>query len=301
LFGLIFPLKKSGQGKIISVISAGSSDWKERAREAYAVMLLPCAILLLALVVFLLRFNLWRRDIRGVPVLMYHMVSDDISGTRLSKVRVSQKRFRAQMAYLHAMGYHTITMEEWLNYRHGNGACPSKPIIITFDHGYGNFYTTAWPILRSYGFKPVVFLVTKYIGGVNLWDRAKGEPEEPLLSIEEIKALAASGIEFASHSHAHEDLTQLPLSAVESDVRASKSVLEGALGIEVSSFSYPYGKENSQVRWAVREAGFQAACVMRPGDNDEAVDPFQLNRIMIKQNDTLFDFKIKLKKGKSRL
>jgi len=122
-----------------------------------------------------------------------------------------------------------------------------------------------------------------------------------LLSIEEIKALAARGIEFGSHGHAHEDLTQLPLSAVESDVGASKSVLEGALGIEVTSFSYPYGKENEKIRWAVREAGFQAACVMHPGDNDAAVDPFQLKRIMIKENDTFLNFKIKLKKGKSRL
>ncbi|MBW2075090.1 MAG: polysaccharide deacetylase family protein [Deltaproteobacteria bacterium] len=224
-------------------------------------MLLFCAILLAALIGFLLRFNVWRRDIRGVPILMYHMVSDDTASTELPKLRVSPKRFRSQMAYLKAKGYQSITIKQWLNYRNGHGVCPSKPIIITFDDGYRNFYTTAWPILKSYGFKPVVFLVTKYIGGVNL-------PEEPLLNLEEIRDLAGSGIEFGSHSHSHQDLTRLPLSAVESDVRASKAVLEGALGTEVGSFSYPYGKENRQVRWAVREAGFQAACVIHPGDTN---------------------------------
>lgn len=264
-------------------------------------MLLFCAILLAALTVFLLRFNVWRRDIRGVPILMYHMVSDDTGGTKLPKLRVSEEKFRVQMAHLHAGGYHTITIKEWLRYSNGDGPCPSKPIIITFDDGYRNFYTTAWPILRKYGFKAVIFLVTKYVGGVNVWDRAKGEPEEPLLSKEEIRALAESGIEFGSHSHAHEDLTRLSLSAVESDVRASKSVLEGALGIEVTAFSYPYGKENSHVRWAVRESGFRAACLTQPGDNDEKVDPFQLKRIIVKRNDSLLDFKIKLKKGKSRI
>jgi peptidoglycan/xylan/chitin deacetylase (PgdA/CDA1 family) len=229
------------------------------------------------------------------------MVSDDVPRMRPSKLRVSRKRFCAQMAYLRAMGYYTITIKEWLNYRYGNGVCPSKSIIITFDNGYRSFYTTVWPILKDYGFKGVVFLVTKYIGGVNLWDRTNGEPEEPLLSIEEIKALAARGIEFGLHGHAHEDLTQLPLSAVESDVRASKSVLEGGLGIEVTSFSYPYGKENEKIRWAVREAGFQAACLTQPGANDATVDRFRLKRIIVKRNDTLFDFKIKLKKGKSRI
>ena len=232
---------------------------------------------------------------------MYHMVSDEIADTKLLKLRVSPRRFRSQMAYLKARGYHSITIKEWLDYRHGNGVCPSKPIIITFDDGYRNFYVTAWPILKSYGFKPVVFLVTKYIGGVNLWDLEKGEPEEPLLNAEEIKDLALSGVEFGSHSHTHQDLTQLPLSAVESDVRASRSVLGGALGNEIIAFSYPYGKENEKIRWAVREAGFQAACVIHHGDNDEAVDPFQLKRIIVKRNDNLLDFKIKLKKGKSRI
>lgn len=264
-------------------------------------MLLTCVIFLAILISVLLRFNVWRRNIRGVPILMYHMVSDDIVGTRLPKLRVSPKKFRAQMAYLKDRGYHSITIKEWLDSRHGKGVCPSKPIIITFDDGYRNFYTSAWPILESHDFKAVVFLVTKYIGGVNSWDQEKGEPEEPLLNAEEIKDLALSGVEFGSHSHTHQDLTQLPLSAVESDVRASRSVLGGALGNEIIVFSYPYGKENEKIRWAVREAGFQAACVIHHGDNDEAVDPFQLKRIIIKRNDNLLDFKIKLKKGKSRI
>lgn len=232
---------------------------------------------------------------------MYHMVSDNTTGTKLPKLRVSPRRFHSQMAYLKAKGYHSITIKEWLDYRRGNGVCPSKPIIITFDDGYRNLYSTAWPILKSYDFKPVVFLVTKYIGSVNVWDREKGEPEEPLLSIEEIEDLAFNGVEFGSHGHTHQDLTQLPLSTVESDVMASKSVLEGALGNEITAFSYPYGKENQKIRWAIREAGFRAACVIHPGDNDEAVDPFQLKRIIIKRNDNQLDFKIKLKKGKSRI
>jgi peptidoglycan/xylan/chitin deacetylase (PgdA/CDA1 family) len=254
-----------------------------------------------AFIAVLLRFNIWRRDIRGVPILMYHMVSDEIAETKLPKLRVSLKKFQSQMAYLKARGYQSITLKEWLGYRHDKGAYPSKPIIITFDDGYQNFYTTAWPILKSYGFMPVVFLVTKQIGGVNWWDREKGEPNEPLMSIEEIDDLQCSGVELGSHSHNHQDLTQMPLSAVESDLKASKTILGQALGSEVTSFSYPYGSENEKVRWAVREAGFKAACTIHPGDNDEAVDPFQLRRIIVKRNDTMLDFRIKLKKGKSRI
>ncbi|MCD6138238.1 MAG: polysaccharide deacetylase family protein [Deltaproteobacteria bacterium] len=264
-------------------------------------MLSATGISLVVLVAFLLRFNLWRRDIRGVPILMYHMISDDVSRTRIPKLRVSEKRFRAQMAYLHTKGYHPITLREWLGYRRGSGVCPPKPIIITFDDGYRNFYSTAWPILKKHGFKATVFLVTKYVGGSNVWDRAKGEPEEKLLNLDEIKTLSREGVEFGSHGHNHQDLTGIPLSEVESDVMASKSVLEGALKTQVVSFSYPYGKHNAKVRWAVKEAGFLAACVTQPGDNDKNVDPFQLKRIIVKRNDNLFDFKIKLRKGKSRI
>lgn len=265
--------------------------------------MLPFLSILLsaALIAVLLRFNIWRRNIRGVPILMYHMVSDDVAGTKLAKLRVSPSRFRSQMAYLKAQGYEGITIKEWLEYRHNRGGRPRKPVIITFDDGYENFYTTAWPILKDYGFKAVVFLVTRQIGGVNWWDKEKGEPEEPLMTLEEIVDLAGSGVELGSHSHSHRDLTGLPLAEVESDVRASKSVLEGALGIEITSFSYPYGKENRHVRWAVKEAGFQAACSIHPGDNDDAVDPFQLRRIIVKRNDNMLDFMLKLRKGKSRI
>ena len=42
---------------------------------------------------------------------------------------------------------------------------PGKPIVLTFDDAYGDFYYNAWPLLRKYGFRATVFVPTDYVGG----------------------------------------------------------------------------------------------------------------------------------------
>ena len=156
---------------------------------------------------------------------------------------------------------------------------------------------SAWPILKVYGFRAVVFLVTKQIGGVNFWDREKGEPQEPLLNMAQVKALALNGIEFGSHSHSHHDLTQLPLSAVESDVRASKAVLEGALGIKIAAFSYPYGKLDKfgerDIK-IVRNSGFTTAVTAQCEHIDKNHNIYRLPRIPVYNHDNVLRLKNKL-------
>nr|HID58526.1 polysaccharide deacetylase family protein [Desulfobacterales bacterium] len=264
------------------------------------MLYLGIPVLLMA-TIFALRFNFWRPNLTGLPILMYHMISDDVSETHLPKLRVSEKRFRSQMSCLASYGYQTITLSEWLDYRCGKRKIPTKAIVITFDDGYKNFYTTAWPVLNQYGFSAVVFLVTNCIGGTNLWDRRKGEPEEPLLSEKEIKELAQQGVEFGSHSHYHEDLTMVSEPELHKDLTLSKRILGEILGKDIISFSYPFGKHNSLVRKIVDRVGFKMACTTHPGKNSKAADPLQLRRIIVKRKDTLLDFRLKLKKGKSRI
>ena len=63
---------------------------------------------------------------------------------------------------------------------------PGRAVLITFDDGYLDFLTYAWPLLKSYGFSATVFLVTDEVGRSNSWDRVYGE-EVPLLGWKEIR------------------------------------------------------------------------------------------------------------------
>jgi len=85
----------------------------------------------------------------------------------------------------------TFKMEELkgLNY-----TLPQNSILITFDDGYKNNYTLAFPILKKYNMKATIFLNTKFI-----------EKDETYLNWDEIREMYESGlIDFQLHTHSHQ-------------------------------------------------------------------------------------------------
>ncbi len=133
-----------------------------------------------------------------------------------------------------------------------------RKVLITFDDGYRSVFEHAYPIMNEYGYKGVVFVVTKYIGKVSKW-------EVPLLSSlphlkqEEIKTLHKSGWIIGSHSHSHSDLTTLTTQKLKEEIKSSKKILEDILGSEVYTFSYPFGKFNKRVKDVLKELGIKFA------------------------------------------
>jgi hypothetical protein len=100
-----------------------------------------------------------------VPILMYHYIRpdpgpDDPIGQGLS---VSPELFAEHLAFLADGGYTPITMADLADIWDGREPMPPKPIVLTFDDGYRDFYTDAWPLLRQYGFPATVYVITSVI------------------------------------------------------------------------------------------------------------------------------------------
>lgn len=242
------------------------------------------------------RYTWWRRPLHGVPVLMYHLISDELGGTRLPKLRVSPKDFARQLDALLDQGYTTLTLGQA-----ALGRPKGRSVVITFDDGYMDFYHTAWPLLRERGMTATVFVVTGQLDGINLWDRDKGEAPEQLLTRQQVRELAADGVEFGGHSHSHADLTSLEGRALKLEIIGCQKVLSDLLGRPARTFSYPYGLHNSRVRRAVAAAGFTTAVTIRPGMLDNGSDLLAVPRIIVKRSDDRLDFALKLTRGRSRL
>jgi peptidoglycan/xylan/chitin deacetylase (PgdA/CDA1 family) len=99
----------------------------------------------------------------------------------------------------------------------------NKPryVVLTFDDGYLDFYTQAFPVLRQYGFTATVFLPTDYI------DSSKpGLKGKYHLTWDLVRELSQSGIDFGSHTCSHPQLYELSPAEIESELRKSKETIE---------------------------------------------------------------------------
>ena len=191
----------------------------------------------------------------GVPILMYHYIrvnpdSRDKIGYGLS---ITPDLFRAHVAFLNERGFHAITMRELAAMLDAKILPPEKSIVLTFDDGYRDAYTEAWPVLKEFGFSATLYVVTDFI------------ELGPYLTRPQIKELHAGGIEIGSHSLAHPNLPALSSQRLTREVVESRGILQELIGAPVISFCYPSGKYNDLVERTVRTAGYTTATTVEHG------------------------------------
>jgi peptidoglycan/xylan/chitin deacetylase (PgdA/CDA1 family) len=196
-----------------------------------------------------------------------------------SVVSTSPSTFKKQMEFLWQSGYRTISLSEIADSIFNKASFPEKSLAITFDDGYKNNYTEAFPVLKRFGFNATIFLVFDYCGKLNDWPGHSSAIERrPLLSWSEIHEMHKYGIEFGAHTLTHPDLTQIPLQQAEREIILCKNRLQDRLGMEVNTFAYPYGRYNSGILEIIRGA-FRVACSTKLGNAELQCDPFLLKRI----------------------
>ncbi|MBI3553647.1 MAG: polysaccharide deacetylase family protein [Elusimicrobia bacterium] len=252
------------------------------------------------------RWNWWRRKVSGgIPALMYHKIGTAPQGSRLKKLWVTTAEFREQMEYLRDNGYTTLTFTEMREIEAGKSPRPEKPVIVTFDDGYANNYTDAYPVLRELGLKGCVFLVYETIESHNSWHDPESEPWIPMLTWAQVKEMQDSGVvEFGSHTMRHRNLPTIPLDEARWELTESKKRLEEKLGRSMLGFAYPYGAGAyaPEVRRAAREAGYRYDFGIKQG-----ISPFPWNhdsgplkRLFVRGDDFMVDFHLNMTRGRAR-
>jgi peptidoglycan/xylan/chitin deacetylase (PgdA/CDA1 family) len=273
---------------------------KTRWRKTLKIILILAGLCALGLSA---RWNWWRLPKKGVAILMYHKIGIAPQNSKLRNLWVSQEKFDRQMSYLKKNSILVITFNEYYAMLQEKRV-PAKAVIITFDDGYQDNYTEAFPVLQKYGFKAMFFLVSDTIGIINKWHDPATEPHQKMLSLEQIKEVQAAGMEFGSHTLSHLNLNELSIEAANIQIAESKPVLEQALGKSVDIFAYPYGAGayNPAVKQLVKPAGYKLAVGIKQAINMLGhEDLFALKRITVRGDENLFDFYLQITRGKNRL
>ena len=228
--------------------------------------------------------------IKTVPILLYHSVSDE-AAPAFAPWAVEPELFRAHLGYLHEEGYTSLTVSQLARVYRGHGHLPDRPVVITFDDGFADFYVNALPLLEHYACTATIYITTAYIGQTSRWLEAEGEGGRPMLNWAHIKELAERGVECGAHTRTHPQLDTLSLAEARAEIEGSKQVLEQRLGKPVMSFAYPHGYHSPAVKRLVEQAGFSSACAVKHAVSVRTDDPFALARVIVAADTDLDTFK----------
>ncbi|WP_326696088.1 polysaccharide deacetylase family protein [Streptomyces sp. NBC_01754] len=191
-------------------------------------------------------------------ILTYHSVSDPAHDPY--GITVSADRLDEQLSWLRRRGLAGVGVTSLLR------ADPSERralVGLTFDDGYADFVGEALPVLLEHGCTATVFVLPGRLGGSNDWDPLG--PRRPLLTEEDIRTVAAAGMEIGSHGMRHLDLTDLSDAALRRETHGSREAVGRITGGLPAGFCYPYGRADARVLASVREAGYAFGCALDPG------------------------------------
>ncbi|WP_197277360.1 trifunctional glycosyltransferase/class I SAM-dependent methyltransferase/polysaccharide deacetylase [Sphingomonas profundi] len=217
----------------------------------------------------------------ALPILMYHRIAERDDGpAALAQYRLSPADFEAQLRWLRRHGYRGVTPAEWIAALARDQPLEGRPVMLTFDDGYCDFATAAWPLLQHYGMAATVGIVTDKVGGRADWDVAYGPPA-PLIDWEALRRVAREGAVIASHSASHAALPALSGEAVLREAFRSRLAIGQALGREPDTIIYPYGAYDPLAARAAALAGYGLGLGTTPGIATLLSDPMHMPRIEV--------------------
>ncbi|MCL5071683.1 MAG: polysaccharide deacetylase family protein [Actinobacteria bacterium] len=220
-----------------------------------------------------------------IPIIGFHEVEPVIG----NPIELSSGCFDILCATLKSYGYQTITFQDLLDYLDYGKSLPEKPVILSSDDGYQDIYTYAFPILKKYGYKMTVFLVTNLIGNsetdrqTNIFDKnVSGVQVRPMLIWPEIKAMNRYGCEFLSHTANHIRLGSASVDQILNELAVSKNAIESHLGKPCVFFSWPYDNYSDTAASLISKAGYRGGVVYGGGIEDiRAIDLRKIRRVPI--------------------
>ena len=183
------------------------------------------------------------------------------------------------MKYLADGGHQVVSLVELIRSLKDGTRLSAKTVVLTFDDGFSNFYTEAFPVLCEYNFSEPFFSLRVVAESSTI---GKEIPMQflgsKLLSWKEVRELDRFGIEIGSHTKTHRDLTRLGSQDAEREIIDSKAEIEDEVGREAATFAYPFGWMNPTVRQIAAD-NFDAACSTELGKVTKASDFYSLRRL----------------------
>jgi glycosyltransferase involved in cell wall biosynthesis/peptidoglycan/xylan/chitin deacetylase (PgdA/CDA1 family)/protein-L-isoaspartate O-methyltransferase len=223
-----------------------------------------------------------------LPILSYHRIADH-GEAEAGRWRVSPALFGEQMDYLRHAGFRPVTLGEWARAMRRREPLPGRCVAITFDDGYADFETSAWPVLRHNDFIATNFLVAGRVGGSSEWSETTSGPVG-LMASTAIRRLRDAGIRFGSHTMNHVRATTCTPAELRSEYVEAKATLEEVLGQPVRHLAFPHGDSDEASRELAALCGYELALGSDVAFAPLTGDPLAVPRLEVDGRGSLEDF-----------
>lgn len=261
------------------------------------ILIAMVAIIVICVIGMLLYLGLKERK---VVVLAYHKVVPSEIKEQYYKDNPwidTTERFEKQMKYLHDMGYTTLSMNEYEDWRNGKKKISLKTVMITIDDGDVETYYEMMPILKKYNLKATYFMIgeevkstteeydsrKKQFLGMDLIAKAKNE---------------YPNVELQSHSygmHNRNGNTPYVLSMSKEEI---SNDFDKMRFLNTTVYCYPYGVHNDTILEVLKEKEYRMAFKLdKSGVSTRKDNKYLIQRVGVNYDTSFLNFQKWLLKG----
>ena len=223
-----------------------------------------------------------------IPVLMYHHIAEDRE--------VTPAQFEGHLKFLAGNGYRSPDLAEFYALLTGAKRTKDKLVVLTFDDGYVDNWICAWPLLKKYGFRAVVFVATGKLreaaegisptleeGALSPQTWKDERLPARFLSWAELKVMTGSGVfEAGSHTHTHRDFVQRSVfKDLEGELATSSRLIAERTGVKPFSIAWPWGDYEEGWDGLAKKAGYKMSFTTVPGVSKPGDDPLHIKRVRV--------------------
>lgn len=218
-----------------------------------------------------------------VGVLMYHAVMEDPTDGSI----IAPEQFRDHLQWLKDEGFNPISMEQYVAFIHEGGEVPDNAVLITFDDGYENFYTYAYPALKEFDYPAVNFVIVSGVDDPSIpgikklsWDQMREMKEHNIafhnhtFDMHVYGAVNAEGIEqpvaisnLYLPDEKRVETDEEYIARVTEDLSKAEQRLEEELGNTIRAIAFPYGAYNERLLGILDELDIKTSFTVKPGIN----------------------------------
>lgn len=224
----------------------------------------------------------------ALQCVMYHHVLGK-NNKLLGDYAITKAELEADLAWLAAAGYNSVSPSEIIESVKGGAPLPKKPVLITFDDGYESFFANALPVLEKYNAKATVSVIGRYsqlysdpVEPKNLnyshinWQQLAEIKENPLVTIGSHSYDMHDATGKKSHSGAKRRKSESDEQYKEffsADTQKLQEALSQNVGVQPNVYAYPFGYYSDLSEEILKQMGFEMTLGCEEGQTVLTSDP----------------------------